>query len=293
MLGRFVCAAERLPDLGTFVRNAPALPDIAVAYLHGRHGSLTTIVDARETSDASLAELDQAIAHISAFPKWYAIDSLELRMPVELSRVADVQSYSSYVELVSGRITDAGLGPMTLFFELPAHQDPPSDLLSFSSAACLIAAVAKFNRSSKPQKIEAGVKLRCGGTERKTVPSSPQVASVICARRDAGVFWKATAGLHHPFRHVDPTLGVPVHGFINLLTAAVMAGAHYLHVDRVQTILEDDDSWHFRFTNEALTWRELAATVPQIVAARERSLRSFGSCSIDEPWRDLMVLGLL
>jgi hypothetical protein len=84
-----------------------------------------------------------------------------------------------------------------------------------------------------------------------------------------------------------------MHGFINLLTAAVMADVHRLDAGRVQTILEDDDPGHFRFTNEALTWRELSATVPQIAGARERALRSFGSCSIDEPWQDLMVLGLV
>src|SRR5215211_7926750 len=44
------------------------------------------------------------------------------------------------------------------------------------------------------------VKLRCGGA---FVPSLEQVGLVVACCRDAGVAFKATAGLHHPVRRGD------------------------------------------------------------------------------------------
>ena len=54
------------------------------------------------------------------------------------------------------------------------------------------------------------VKLRCGGA---SIPSAEQVALVIASCREAGVPFKATAGLHHPVRRGAE------HGFLNLLAA--------------------------------------------------------------------------
>lgn len=170
---------------------------------------------------------------------------------------------------------------LTIFFELP-----PNEICRMSRISSYASVGARFD-------YDIGFKLRCGGAEVGAIPSVHDVAMVMSTCRDGGVFWKATAGLHHPIRHAEPETGILAHGFINLLTAAVMADVHRLDASRIEAILEDDDPWHFRFTNEALTWRELSVTPPQITAARERSLRSFGSCSIEEPWQDLTVLGLL
>jgi hypothetical protein len=58
-------------------------------------------------------------------------------------------------------------------------------------------------------------------------------------------------------------------------------------------VVDEDDPGQFRFSDETLAWRERSVTAEQIVTARERSFRSFGSCSFEEPCGDLKRLGLL
>jgi hypothetical protein len=124
-----------------------------------------------------------------------------------------------------------------------------------------------FFEISEPALVEsirergAAAKVRCGG---ESVPSPADLAEFIRACRDAGVPFKATAGLHHAVR----TNGE--HGFLNLLAAA---GS-----DDVERMLESDDP-------------ELLLSVD---ARRARdALRSIGSCSFWEPVDDLKALGVL
>jgi hypothetical protein len=105
------------------------------------------------------------------------------------------------------------------------------------------------------------VKLRCGGA---FVPSIEQVGLVIACCRDAGVPFKATAGLHHPVRRGDE------HGFLNLLAAATAP------VGRIGAVLAQEDG-------AALEVEE---------GAREVFV-SFGSCSWREPVDGLRELGML
>jgi hypothetical protein len=105
------------------------------------------------------------------------------------------------------------------------------------------------------------VKLRCGGA---FVPSVEQVALVIACCRDAGVPFKATAGLHHPVRRGDE------HGFLNLLAAATVPLA------RINEVLAEEDG-------AALEVHE---------SGREAFV-SFGSCSWQEPIDGLRELGML
>jgi hypothetical protein len=113
------------------------------------------------------------------------------------------------------------------------------------------------------------------------------------ACRDAGVPFKATAGLHHPVRHYDDTMETEMHGFLNLFGAAVMAAEHDLSVADVQLILQEDLDDAFRFTKEAFAWRDLKASMDDIMHARETLATSFGSCSFEEPVDDLRDLDLI
>ena len=107
------------------------------------------------------------------------------------------------------------------------------------------------------------VKLRCGGA---SIPSVEQVALVIACCREAGVPFKATAGLHHPVRHGDE------HGFLNLLAATATAAPPA----RLGAVLAEEDPTAIDFVRG------------------DRSLfTSFGSCSWREPVDDLRELGLL
>jgi hypothetical protein len=105
------------------------------------------------------------------------------------------------------------------------------------------------------------VKLRCGGA---VTPSVEQVALVVAACREAGVPFKATAGLHHAVRGGDE------HGFLNILAAtAAPAG-------RLEAVLAEED-----------------AAALELDGADRTVFTSFGSCSWREPVEDLQELGLL
>lgn len=125
----------------------------------------------------------------------------------------------------------------------------------------------------------ARLKVRCGGLTPDMVPSPRRLAETLVACAARRLPLKATAGLHHPFRHDEPTLGGPQHGFVNLLAAAsaAVAGAG---VDELVDILETEEGG--------------APAMFERVDRHARSLvASIGSCSIDEPVADLQALGVL
>jgi len=114
-----------------------------------------------------------------------------------------------------------------------------------------------------------GAKLRCGGDAG--VPADAELAGFVAACRDAGLPFKATAGLHHPVRHDGG------HGFLNLLAAAAAARRGADAATLAGVLAERDP--------DAL----LAAQDP---AAREL-FTAYGSCSFREPVADLRALGVL
>ena len=130
----------------------------------------------------------------------------------------------------------------------------------------------------------AGAKIRCGG---RVVPSVEGVAAFVAACRDAGVRFKATAGLHHAI-HRDAA-----HGFLNLLAAAVFAHADGLGEDELVRLLAEEDPGAFTLTAEGLSVHGHEAGAAAIAEARSELFVAYGSCSIDEPVSDLVELGVL
>lgn len=140
--------------------------------------------------------------------------------------------------------------------------------------------------------IPFALKLRTGGLEASSIPSVDQVAAFVddCARR--GIQWKATAGLHHPFRSFRDEVGAPMHGFLNLLVAVVLAEDPKTELGTIVEILADENPGHFHFDDDGLRWQNCRATIEQIEKARRDRFVSFGSCSFDEPRDELRELGL-
>jgi len=126
-----------------------------------------------------------------------------------------------------------------------------------------------------------GAKLRCGGTLPEAFPSVSEVAAFIAQTSAAGVAFKATAGLHHPVRHFNAAASVTMHGFLNLLVAAVAAPrADVAALERI--IAEEDPA-------------ALISALDDTAAVRSARARfvSYGSCSFDEPVDDLRALRIL
>ncbi|HEX2121148.1 MAG TPA: hypothetical protein VHL59_05835 [Thermoanaerobaculia bacterium] len=134
-------------------------------------------------------------------------------------------------------------------------------------------------------------KIRTGGITEDAFPTAERVAAFIRACRDAGVPFKATAGLHHPLRCVKPLTYEPnapsgsMHGFVNVFLAAAF-------VDDAEEVLRDGDATSFAFDDDGVCWRDRRASLHELAEMRERAI-SFGSCSFEEPIGDLQELGWL
>lgn len=141
----------------------------------------------------------------------------------------------------------------------------------------------------------ARVKIRTGGIAADAIPSThalAQMLSEIAARR---LIFKATAGLHHPLRgrhaltysHGSPT--AVMHGFVNLACAAALL---YFGGDAKDAQLVLEEEWHgaWRMTPEAIIWEENSWNADELREVRQQCFASFGSCSFEEPMRDLEAL---
>ena len=145
---------------------------------------------------------------------------------------------------------------------------------------------------------KARAKIRTGGITAADFPSAHDIATFAANCKRVSVPWKATAGLHHPFRGVhrltyEPdSASAPMHGFVNVFLAAALihsGGDGSAAID----LLNEEDPAAFAFDDGGVTWREFRLSTDQIKAARERFAISFGSCSFAEPVSDLQKFGLL
>lgn len=130
-------------------------------------------------------------------------------------------------------------------------------------------------------------KIRMGGATPVSFPDPKQVAGFLLGCAALDVPFKATAGLHGPFRHRSDVVGATEHGFINLIAAAraalVGAGA------AVEEILSDASPASFDVAN--CTWNAIGQEIS--AGAVRGFLTSVGSCSFEEPAGHLQQLGAL
>jgi len=136
-----------------------------------------------------------------------------------------------------------------------------------------------------------GMKVRCGGVTADAFPAIDEIASFIDAAATEQVPFKATAGLHHPVRHLNAASGFVMHGFLNVLAAAALAH----HVDRaaIENILAEEDPAAFRFDDTSFSWRDDRVSAEELAGAREGVFVAYGSCSFTEPVEDLIELSIL
>src|SRR5206468_2410062 len=115
---------------------------------------------------------------------------------------------------------------------------------------------------------------------------------------DEHVAFKATAGLHHPFRGSHKLTGDPksestvMHGFLNVFVAAALVRAGE-EPQLIRQVLEEQSAKAFRFETGSIGWKDNELDIDQIVDARRNLAIGFGSCSFEEPIAELQQLGLL
>lgn len=137
-----------------------------------------------------------------------------------------------------------------------------------------------------------GVKIRFGGPRATDFPITEDAVRFLLDAASRSLPLKATAGLHHPFRNVDPDDGFHHHGFLNLLTAAAFAHRGEPK-ETVSMALADEDHGAFTLDKGGLVWRGRRILADELEALRSDLIVGFGSCSFDEPVEDLTALGVL
>lgn len=284
MLGRFICPAARLAELAPFEELFRDGPPFVFSVL-GRGGN-----SVEEFLDGMRADLEAIQAFRSRHQGRALVDVLEVKMSPELAETLLPAPIPSSGSLPSLPIADMNLTGLNVYVETELRLDWRPALVRVTSR--LGYDNARFSQSGSTS-TKMGFKLRCGGLEASAFPSAEQVASVLDACRTAAIPLKCTAGLHHPMRHFNSEIGTSMHGFLNVFGAGVLAHARRLEESRLQQIIEEEDPGAFRFDEAGFQWRDVRASMEEIVTARKVAVISFGSCSFDEPREDLLALGLL
>jgi len=212
----------------------------------------------------------------------HLIDYAGLFPPAALSMEDAIRNYARYREGEYAWALGPFIVPKERVDEVP--REFPLSILGVDEVKDLDSAhegafVEITDTSLLPELKKRGLraKIRTGGD---SVPSIEQVANFIRACKNAGIAFKATAGLHHPIRNGA------MHGFVNVFLAAVM-------VERAEEILAEEDPKVFVFGDDGVAWRGHAVTTDAITNMRRDFALSFGSCSFEEPIDDLKELGWL
>jgi hypothetical protein len=224
---------------------------------------LTALLGAEVESDiAAIDEFNQR-QRSSAIGN-LVVDSVELRANSVVSAETAIRRIPAHLQA---------------YIEIPIDGDPSE----------LIGVIARLGRRAK---------VRTGGVTSDAFPDARDLIRfmVNCNRR--GVAFKATAGLHHPFRaeyrltyQPDSPSGT-MFGFLNLFLAAgfLQSGMDDRQAERV---LEERSVDAFQLEDDAVHWRQYSLSLDQLEQSRRQGLVSFGSCSFTEPLEELQALHLL
>lgn len=190
----------------------------------------------------------------------YAIEAVEIKAaaPAEIGRIA--------ARIPSG---------LTAYFEAP-----------ISGAPELVEAIAAAG---------ARVKIRMGGVTADAIPSAQAVAEMLAEMAARRMIFKATAGLHHPIRgrhaltYAASSPSAVMHGFMNLACAAALL---YFGGDaeEARQMLEEEWPGTWQVQPGAIVWEEYGWGADELREVRQQFLAGFGSCSFQEPVRELEAL---
>ena len=259
VLGGFVLSIGQFDAARQFLSEFDPLHPLRVAALGPKTANADAFLDALEGADAAIRSLSSNVDLV-------LISHLEMFLPNEADSAL----------LEEARVT---LGDLPVFWEAPPERVQQT-----------IALLAEHN--SNAESATFGFKLRTGGVTADAFPSSGQIAAALVTPATHQLPIKFTAGLHHPIRQFRDEVKTKMHGFLNVLGAAVLAAEHRWDAHQTATMLEDEDADSFFFTDDFFAWREWKISVERL-QYRRRFVRSFGSCSFDEPCEDLRALNLL
>jgi hypothetical protein len=259
MLNTFVLPIEQFDAAKELLSPFDPLHPLRVAALGPKTADAEAFLEAMEKADAAIRSLSSNVDLIS-------ISHLEMFLPND-------------VDLVLLEEARSLLGDLPVFWETRPNR-----------AEQTIALLAEYN--SDADLATFGFKLRTGGVTPDAFPTSAHIAQALVVPATHQVPIKFTAGLHHPLRQYREEAQTRMHGFLNVLGAAILAAEHKWDEKRTAAMLEDENPKSFSFDDEFFAWREWKIDIKRL-NNRRKFVTSFGSCSFDEPREDLRALGFL
>ena len=260
MLGAFVLPAEQFDAAKQLVSQFDAQHPLRIAALGPKTASANAFLEALDDADAATRSLSRHNVDL------ISISHLEMFLPKDV----DVASLNEARSIVG---------------DLPVFWESPPD-----TAEQTIALLAEFNSDADSPTF--GYKLRTGGVTADAFPTSMQIAKALVTPATHQLPLKFTAGLHHPLRQYREEVETKMHGFLNVLGAAVLAAEHRWDANQTAIMLDEENADSFSFTDDFFAWREWRIDTKRL-QYRRRFVVSFGSCSFDEPRDDLRALNLL
>ena len=260
MLGAFVLPVDKFGVTRQLLSQFDPLHPLRVAALGPKTDNAGAFIQALEKADEAIRSLSRYNVDLVAF------SHLEMFLPhgVNLAVLREAKSI---------------VGDLPVFWEAPPER-----------AEETIALLAEHN--SDEDTTTFGYKLRSGGVTADAFPTSAQIAAALVTPATHQVPIKFTAGLHHPIRQFRDEVKAKMHGFLNVLGAAVLAAEHRWDARQAIIMLENENPDSFSFASDFFAWREWTVDIERL-KYRRRFVASFGSCSFDEPCEDLRALGFL
>ena len=260
MLGAFVLTAEQFDATKQLLSQFDAQHPLRIAALGPKTASANAFLEALDDADAATRSLSRHNVDL------ISISHLEMFLPKEV----DVASLNEARSIV---------GDLPVFWESPPDR-----------AEQTIALLSEFNSDADSPTF--GYKLRTGGVTADAFPTSMQIAKALVTPATHQLPFKFTAGLHHPLRQYREEVETKMHGFLNVLGAAVLAAEHRWDANQTAIMLDEENADSFSFNDDFFAWREWRIDTKRL-QYRRRFVVSFGSCSFDEPRDDLRELNLL
>lgn len=280
---------------GLFPPASLGMADALAQYHQYRHSPDREMLARFVVAASRLEELGEQLRflEIATDPAdpWRLSAVLGAILPQEMDRVAafraEWDSRGVLVDAIEHRVSTPGqievVGEMVpseyvRFLEVPAE----------GPYAALVSAIGSIGAFSK---------IRTGGTTPELFPAPEELTQFLIVSTTQSIPFKATAGLHHPFRGSFPLTYAPdaerfvMYGFVNVLlaTAELSRGGEG---ETAQEILEEDDPSTFESSPDAIAWRGNRYSLDELQQVRQRLFLGFGSCSFREPVDELRALAV-
>jgi hypothetical protein len=278
MLSHFICPVARLGEFETEARDL----------FWETPWTLSLLGKGEDDPWEWIDEITREIHEVAAFEERHegrvAARALEVPFPGKLLADPDPVEVRPWIEELNQIFGSRNTSIDQVFLEI-GFPDDWSDVLPrlFETLG---------GASASTSCVSVGVKIRTGGLTPEAIPTCKQVASFLLTAHENRLPAKATAGLHHPYRHFSESVGSLMHGFLNVFAGAALVHAEEIDRDRLIALLDDQEARHFTYNDEGMAWTAYACPVDRIRSARESLLVTFGSCSLSEPVEDLTTAGL-